>query len=331
MGAGGSVPRVPLDNWLLPHLLTSPPLTFLHFTFKVLHFFPHPFFFFLFTPSSDLQYLLLYFFLSLYWFYIVFRSSCAKLNPSIQPYLCMMLFSIHVMDRYFALRMNGSFFFQNRTYAIRGNLQDFFFSLHTVFREYFSSYRAMFLTTSPFPSFSAYTILFVCTRCFVFDICMLLSLCPWPWLFLNIMIYIPSVWNGSELHSVKISDTDAALDLLHFGTMHQIYTLMRITNITITTFIYIYIYSLHMWNRATENVPSHFCPFFWTFISLSLHRITISIIKSIIWNVCSCFNTSSGRPLNVSTTPTLYIQSTVHVFFFSHSHIHLVILSHLLD
>ena len=33
------MPRVPLDNWLLPHLLTSPPLTFLHFTFKVLHFF----------------------------------------------------------------------------------------------------------------------------------------------------------------------------------------------------------------------------------------------------------------------------------------------------
>jgi len=39
MGTGSSVPRVPPDNWLLPHLLTSLPLTFLHFTFKVLHFF----------------------------------------------------------------------------------------------------------------------------------------------------------------------------------------------------------------------------------------------------------------------------------------------------
>lgn len=42
MGTGSSVPRVPLDNWLLPHLLTSPPLTFLHFTSKVLHFFCTP-------------------------------------------------------------------------------------------------------------------------------------------------------------------------------------------------------------------------------------------------------------------------------------------------
>lgn len=42
MGTGSSVPRVPLDNWLLPHLLTSPPLTFLHFTLKVLHFFCTP-------------------------------------------------------------------------------------------------------------------------------------------------------------------------------------------------------------------------------------------------------------------------------------------------
>lgn len=60
MGTGSSVPRVPLDNWLLPHLLTSPPLTFLHFTFKVLHI--SPFNFYLIPPSSDLLYLLLYFF-----------------------------------------------------------------------------------------------------------------------------------------------------------------------------------------------------------------------------------------------------------------------------
>lgn len=60
MGTGSSEPRVPLDNWLLPHLLTSPPLTLLHFTFKVLHFFS-PLNLFHLLPSSDSQHLLMYF------------------------------------------------------------------------------------------------------------------------------------------------------------------------------------------------------------------------------------------------------------------------------
>lgn len=60
MGTGSSEPRVPLDNWLLPHLLTSPPLTLLHFTFKVLHFFS-PLNLFHLPPSSDSQHLLVYF------------------------------------------------------------------------------------------------------------------------------------------------------------------------------------------------------------------------------------------------------------------------------
>lgn len=82
MGTGSSVPRVPLDNWLLSHLLTSPPLTFLHFTFKVLHFFSPL------TSSSCLR-PLTYNTCScifLHRFYIVFLDHLVQKH--FQPYWC---------------------------------------------------------------------------------------------------------------------------------------------------------------------------------------------------------------------------------------------------
>ena len=107
MGTGSSVPRVPLDNWLLLHLLTSPPLTFLHFTFKVLHFSP-PAHLVLLPPPTRNTRSCVPFFLVLILHCRSQSSSAKKFNPTFQTYLWVTLILIDVTGfSFFCTRMNG--------------------------------------------------------------------------------------------------------------------------------------------------------------------------------------------------------------------------------
>lgn len=213
MGTGSWVPRVPLDNWLLPHLLTSPPLTFLHFTFKVLFLSPLTSS----SSSSSLRPLSHYSWACIFFFFIlpIFTLSFWIILCKIESQFPTVSVSEAHCDWcdgffYYCAEMNGIKF---SSYAI---MIQFEFS----FWEYFSTY-VMFLRISlsffPPQGIKASFLFFHMLFCFVLDIvfCMLQSLCPWPWLLHKMMIYILSDWNDSEWHRLKISHTDAAPDPLY--------------------------------------------------------------------------------------------------------------------
>lgn len=96
----------------------------------------------------------------------------------------------------------------------------YYSSLNSVFANIFQlmpcfwEFHFLFFSSS---SIKASFLLFHMLFCLVLDIefCMLQSLCPWPWPLHKMMIYILSDWNDSEWHRLKLSDTDAAPDLLY--------------------------------------------------------------------------------------------------------------------